>query len=596
MPDRLDRLEERLEDLARTLDDAMRRLHAVEKGKTGPDIPQAPSLPAPPPPTQTAGEAPEGSENAAPLPHAGTGPGLATLCGRALLVLAGAFLLRALTEAGTFSRPLGVALGLAYAALWLWPAHRVGLRRWRLDASFHAATAGVVGFPILWEGSDRFGALGPSSGALVLAGLTALLLAIAWRHGLRALALLASLASMVTAISLVWLTHRAAPAGTVLVLTTAAAFLVSDARGWPELRWTTALLADGALLVCGLLVGTPHHPWLPAVPVAVGQLVVFAFFLGAFTWRLAVWHRPAGAFSVIQGLAALVVGLDGAVHTLGETGAASHALAAAALVLGLAAFAHVLARRDPAEGAAFETAYFWSLGILLSVEGSRLLTAAGTCSVAWAALALATAFFASRKTRRALRADAAFLLLLAAFGSGVAPFTFGSLAGTQTESVTAPAMIVLGLVLGCYLVLRWRAGSDAAGVAALSWTVPAYLMVVVGAWGLGALLVRLVAPHVTAISGGATDWGALAALRTAVLVLTALACAALGPGRARRELVWATYTTLVLTGAKILFEDLPRGRPATLFVTLALFGGALIVAPRLLRRTAEAPPSAGAPG
>ncbi|HEY3359041.1 MAG TPA: hypothetical protein VGQ83_37670, partial [Polyangia bacterium] len=82
------------------------------------------------------------------------------------------------------------------------------------------------------------------------------------------------------------------------------------------------------------------------------------------------------------------------------------------------------------------------------------------------------------------------------------------------------------------------------------------------------------------------DAGALAAVRTAALVAVALLCAGLGHGRRRLELVWATYVALGAAALKILVQDVPNGRPATLFLALGLFGGALIVAPRLVRRRA----------
>jgi hypothetical protein len=37
----------------------------------------------------------------------------------------------------------------------------------------------------------------------------------------------------------------------------------------------------------------------------------------------------------------------------------------------------------------------------------------------------------------------------------------------------------------------------------------------------------------------------------------------------------------------VLAEDLPKGRPSTLFITLALYGGALIAGPWLIRRAGE---------
>jgi hypothetical protein len=72
--------------------------------------------------------------------------------------------------------------------------------------------------------------------------------------------------------------------------------------------------------------------------------------------------------------------------------------------------------------------------------------------------------------------------------------------------------------------------------------------------------------------------------RTAFLVTTALALAGLGRADARREAAWLGYAVLALAGLKILAEDLPAGTPATLIVTFGLYGGALLLVPRLRRR------------
>jgi hypothetical protein len=96
--------------------------------------------------------------------------------------------------------------------------------------------------------------------------------------------------------------------------------------------------------------------------------------------------------------------------------------------------------------------------------------------------------------------------------------------------------------------------------------------------------VALLAGPLATTAQGEVDAGALAAARTAALVAVTLACAALGRGRRRLELVWATYAGLGVVGLKFLVEDLPHGRAATLFLALGLFGGALIAAPWLVRR------------
>ena len=43
------------------------------------------------------------------------------------------------------------------------------------------------------------------------------------------------------------------------------------------------------------------------------------------------------------------------------------------------------------------------------------------------------------------------------------------------------------------------------------------------------------------------------------------------------------YPVLAFSALKLLFEDLPHGRPSTLVATFVLYGAALMIVPRLLR-------------
>ena len=70
------------------------------------------------------------------------------------------------------------------------------------------------------------------------------------------------------------------------------------------------------------------------------------------------------------------------------------------------------------------------------------------------------------------------------------------------------------------------------------------------------------------------------------MALAAVALARLGRHDRFVELRWLLYPLLIGGGLKLLVEDLPHSRPATLFIALALYGGALILAPRLARSPA----------
>ena len=73
-------------------------------------------------------------------------------------------------------------------------------------------------------------------------------------------------------------------------------------------------------------------------------------------------------------------------------------------------------------------------------------------------------------------------------------------------------------------------------------------------------------------------------MRTAVLSLATLMVAWMGRQARFREWGWLVYPLLVGIGLKLLTQDFKHSRPATLFIALAVYGLALIVAPRLRRR------------
>ncbi len=80
----------------------------------------------------------------------------------------------------------------------------------------------------------------------------------------------------------------------------------------------------------------------------------------------------------------------------------------------------------------------------------------------------------------------------------------------------------------------------------------------------------------------------MAAGRTAVLAVAALLLALCRRKARLFELSWLVYPVLLFGGAKLLFDDLPNGRPATLFLAFLLFGIALVAAPRLLKAAPSA--------
>jgi hypothetical protein len=102
----------------------------------------------------------------------------------------------------------------------------------------------------------------------------------------------------------------------------------------------------------------------------------------------------------------------------------------------------------------------------------------------------------------------------------------------------------------------------------------------------GAVVTGLAAVLIVPGSRGAGDAAGLAAIRTVVLAVLTTVLIAPSGGSDRVERGWLGFAMLALVAIKLLAEDLPQGRPSTLFVALAVYGAALILAPRLARRSA----------
>ena len=170
-------------------------------------------------------------------------PNLLPVIGRALLGLAGAYLLRALTESGTVPARLGIAIGIVYALGWLgWAARRPLQERW--NAAIDSLTSVLVLCPLLWEASARFHLLSSWAAAAVLLVFAVFGMAISWRKSLLIVSTFASLAALGTGAALLLATHDVLPF-TFLFLAAAAAIETSACLDhYLSERWLGATAAD----------------------------------------------------------------------------------------------------------------------------------------------------------------------------------------------------------------------------------------------------------------------------------------------------------------------------------------------------------------
>ncbi|WP_242343261.1 hypothetical protein, partial [Anaeromyxobacter terrae] len=508
--------------------------------------------------------------------------GSVSLVGRTLLVLAGAFVLRALADAGTLPASLGVALGLAYAGTWLGIALRTGAAA---SAGFHGAAAALVGFPLLYEAASRFGLVSPPAAAALLSAFTAAALAVAARRRLEALAWIVTLGGIATAVALAVATGRVGPPALFLVLLGVATLWLSYVLDWFSLRALPAVAADLAAAVLAVRVGTARGGEGALAAFAV-LTPLMALYLGTVATRTLLLRRDVLAFEIVQSAAAIAVGLGGAAFVASRSGAGASAIGAAVTVLGLAAYAVAFAFLERPLDRRRNFVFYTSAAALLVLAGTGLLLSGPALPIAWIALAVAAGALGRRQGRLTLSAHAAGYAAAAAIASGlVAHAAEASLASPRVPwtPVTPAALVVLaGLCLVAWL------GAEG-GARTRAQRAPRILLLAMLAAGLAGVALGWIAPAVAGLPGHGADAGEIAAVRTALLVCVTLGLASLGRLPAWSDGAALAYPALAALGLKIVLEDVPRGRPATLLVAFACYGAALILVPRIRRRRTEAP-------
>ncbi len=123
------------------------------------------------------------------------------------------------------------------------------------------------------------------------------------------------------------------------------------------------------------------------------------------------------------------------------------------------------------------------------------------------------------------------------------------------------------------------------------------VLITLVAWSAAGLAAALLGAFLAGDGEDTADAGLVATLRTGVLAVGAVALAAARRRFGLREIGWLIYPVLLAGGLKLVIEDLAHGRPATLFGSLALFGGALAISKLSPpEREAQSPGLATPPG
>lgn len=511
------------------------------------------------------------------------------LIGRTCLILGGATFIRALVDAGTIHRGWGVALGLAFAITWTLLADRA---KHPLDSTFHALASILIAYPLLVESTARFGILEPDLAAFLLLAVTGLHSVVAWRRNLQPIIWLATLASLGSGFAVMTSRRAIEPFLLVFLVLGIGSLWATYGRRWHGLRWPTALAANLGVLILTSLAAWPggapevYRGISPARAMAFA-LTLAVLYIGSFALRMLQKQRVVNAFEKFQTLLVLLVGFGGAFRVALATGSGAGILGAGASVAGLGCYATALRFAEDHEETRANFSFFTFLALILVLLGGAILLPLAVFAPLAGVLGLVVMMVGLRLPRIVLFVQSGIFLLAGAATSGLLGWSFRAffVAGGADASLPLPGLLCLGCVTGAVAWFLLRRPSDATTRRLR----PLILgMGAVAAIGAGALIVRTLS---ATLSSGAPQADLLAALRTGVLSLLAIAMAWSNRWLPILELRWLVYPVLILTALKFLFEDLAVGRPLTLFLGFMCFGATLMLAPRLLK--APAPKDGG---
>jgi hypothetical protein len=497
---------------------------------------------------------------------------LLTLVGRTLVLLGGAYLLRAITESGMLPVAIGVALGLAYAALWLIAADRAAAIGAFWSAVTYGATATIIALPLLFEAMVRFGIVHGVAGAVLLTAVAVTVLAVAVRTQLQPLAWVAVCGAVAASVSLTAATGFVLPFAIADIAIGVVTLWIGYTSDWVWLRWVPAAIANFA--VQALASGIANHsttspPWA----VVATQLLLFAGYFASIAVRTLVRKREVNLFETVQGTAALAVGFGGAVYVTQATGSGAGLLVAIGLVCAAAAYAVAFAFVARRQGLHRNYYFYTSMAIVLVLASTAALPAVSV--LAWASLAIVASWAAARSDHWLLSVHGAVYLIAAAAGSGLLEACGEALVGAPATVSPSP-LLVGAFAAGCACWAAPPAAYPSPPLVRVPRVVVAFLVMCAAA-----------AAVVATAASAWSDPGTIATLRTAVIAVAALTAAALGRGSRFEEAGFLVYPLLIAGGVKLVMEDLPRSRPATLFVALGVYGVALIAAPRVARHTTD---------
>jgi hypothetical protein len=522
-------------------------------------------------------------EAAAPRLGDGFAANASKQAGHVLLIFGGAYLLRAITDYEFVPIAVGLLMGAVYAVFWLFLAYRRGqTESRRTDAAFYGGTSIVLTLPLLHEATTKFALLSGTQSVVALLVYCLLVMGVAVAHNQKVLAWMVTAGGIATATASLVVSHDAASVAVFLLILGLASLLAEYRTQWLGLRWLGAIGANSGVLAIVALSQAEHWTIDPRLPF-VFAVILLAMYLTSFTYYSHVRDQLLGIFEAVQALVAVGIVIAAASMAVqgGQLGIAT--AGALSLLLGLGGYA--LATTKGTRELRYRNFFYYStLGLVFVVAGTGLLFPLVWAALIWAAMAMLMAWFSGRTGWVSLSLQCTFLLLASGVGSGLLVTGLRALVGDPNSGGWPVLMYsqvgVAAATVAC-LFIPVAQKSERWGVLA---GLPQLLVLALSVWEVGGLVVAYGSSLLTVADGTEINRAALAALRTAVLSAASVTLALSSRYRRWPEARWLVYPVLVLVGTKLFVEDFPHGQPASLFVSLAFVGTALLLVAPLLKR------------
>ena len=508
------------------------------------------------------------------------GSSVLALLGKAMLAIAGAYLLRAATADKFIPQIPLMTLAIAYAFAWLIPAARTKAQD-SLPSLIWAGTSTLIFLPMIWEMTLRFRILPVVLAASILGLYVVVAAALGWKRHFEEIGWIAVPLTGMAALALAVAAHNLIPfIATLLVIAGVAEMAVACQRTL-KVRPLVAAVADVAVFALIWIYSGPaaartvYAAAAPLLLLLAAPLLLFLY-AGSVSTQTILLRRGISIFEIVQTLIAFLLTCwsflafwSGRAEII--LGALCILSAVAGYALSFAWFRRVQARRNYHVYASGSLALLL-VGCFLSMHGIWL-------AITLLAFAVAVSFAALRIHYFTLEVHALAALIVVAVASHSLRWSVKALAGSFPG---APGgiitMVAVSAVLCAIPFLRSSSGSDWHHLLALAGTavsvfVSAALLVWGAVWCVTHLHAAPSAPHPQYV----------AVIRTAIACLFALALAGSGSKWKQQELAWLAWGVLALTPFTLLVEDMRTGHLAFTAVSIFLYAMTLLFVARLIR-------------